>query len=121
MVDINVSGLQIYVDKLLSYDEELLNHSLRVAHMSWLVGKFYGCGDLDTLYKAALMHDIGKLEIPKEILDKKGPLTDEEYALVKLHVDKCKDVILSNDMEARALIPYIETYHERYNGKGYFR
>lgn len=100
------------MNKLFDFDEELLNHSKRVAQMSWLVGNLYNGVDLDILYKAGLMHDIGKLEIPKEILNKKGPLTDEEYELVKLHVDKCKDVILSNDLEARALIPYIETYHE---------
>lgn len=121
MVNVDISGLQIYVDKLLDFDIELLNHSKRVAQMSWLVGSLYGGVDLDILYKAGLMHDIGKLEIPKEILNKNGPLTGEEYELVKLHVDKCKDVILSNDLEARALIPYIETYHERYNGKGYLR
>lgn len=121
MINVDISGLQVYMNKLFDFDEELLNHSKRVAQMSRLVGNLYNGVDLDILYKAGLMHDIGKLEIPKEILNKKGPLTDEEYDLVKLHVDKCKDVILSNDLEARALIPYIETYHERYNGKGYLR
>ena len=58
------------MNKLFDFDEELLNHSKRVAQMSWLVGKLYNGVNLDILYKAGLMHDIGKLEIPKEILNK---------------------------------------------------
>lgn len=66
----------------------------------------------------ALIHDIGKLEIPWSILNKKEKLTAEEWETIKGHVTWGKQMVITNDRFAD-LIPYIELHHERYDGKGY--
>lgn len=66
----------------------------------------------------ALIHDIGKLEIPWGVLNKKGKLTSEEWETVKQHVTWGKKIAMT-DHRFKDLIPYIELHHERYDGKGY--
>lgn len=66
----------------------------------------------------ALIHDIGKLEIPWGVLNKKGKLTSEEWETVKQHVAWGKKIAMT-DHRFKDLIPYIELHHERYDGKGY--
>ncbi len=72
------------------------------------------------LKNAGLIHDIGKIGIPENILTKKGKLTTEEYEIMKKHVDISISIIkhVPNLME---LIPAIMSHHERYDGKGYPR
>lgn len=62
-------------------------HSLHVALIAVQMGSEHGFSDTDLLDLAsgALLHDIGKIEIPLSILDKDGPLTDEEFAVIKMH------------------------------------
>jgi HD-GYP domain-containing protein (c-di-GMP phosphodiesterase class II) len=66
----------------------------------------------------ALIHDIGKLEIPWEILNKKGKLTPEEWAAVRKHVNWGKEMAITSD-KFKDLAPYIELHHERFDGTGY--
>lgn len=66
----------------------------------------------------ALIHDIGKLEIPWEILNKKEALTPEEWQAVKKHVNWGKEMAMTND-KFKELSPYIELHHERFDGTGY--
>ena len=62
-------------------------HSTGVAHMAVALGRLTGMGqdDLDTLFVAGMLHDIGKLGIPLALLEKPGQLTDEEFPKVKRH------------------------------------
>lgn len=64
-------------------------HSTGVAHMAVALGRLTGMGqdDLDTLFVAGMLHDIGKLGIPLALLEKPGQLTDEEFPKVKRHAD----------------------------------
>lgn len=66
----------------------------------------------------ALIHDIGKLEIPWSLLNKKEKLTPDEWETIKGHVTWGKKMVMTND-RFTDLIPYIELHHERYDGKGY--
>ncbi|MWV45894.1 diguanylate cyclase [Paenibacillus sp. HJL G12] len=66
----------------------------------------------------ALIHDIGKLEIPWEILNKKDALTPVEWEAIKKHVNWGKEMAMTND-KFKGLAPYIELHHERYDGHGY--
>jgi diguanylate cyclase (GGDEF)-like protein/putative nucleotidyltransferase with HDIG domain len=66
----------------------------------------------------ALIHDIGKLEIPRDVINKKGKLEPHEWEMVKKHVTWGKEIISTNK-ELEELIPLVELHHERYDGKGY--
>ncbi|EIJ80463.1 diguanylate cyclase and metal dependent phosphohydrolase [Bacillus methanolicus PB1] len=66
----------------------------------------------------ALVHDIGKLEIPRDILNKKGKLDPHEWEITKKHVIWGKEIISANK-QLEELIPLVELHHERYDGKGY--
>ncbi|MBB6451851.1 diguanylate cyclase (GGDEF)-like protein/putative nucleotidyltransferase with HDIG domain [Salirhabdus euzebyi] len=70
------------------------------------------------LIMGALIHDIGKLEIPRDIINKKGKLDPHEWEIIKKHVTWGKEIISINK-EWEDLIPLVELHHERYDGKGY--
>ena len=71
-----------------------------------------------TLILGALVHDIGKIEIPRDILNKKGKLAPHEWEWMKKHVTFGKDIISTNK-KLEDLIPLVELHHERYDGNGY--
>ena len=74
--------------------------------------------DIQTVKVAGLLHDIGKIGIPEKILKKQGKLTDEEYEMMKTHVEKSVEMIrFLPDMNY--VIPAVVSHHERYDGKGY--
>ena len=74
--------------------------------------------DIQTAKVAGLLHDIGKIGIPESILKKKGKLTEEEYAMMKTHVEKSVEMIrFLPDMNY--VIPAVVSHHERYDGTGY--
>jgi len=74
--------------------------------------------DRRQLVLGALIHDIGKLEIPRDILNKKSKLTSDEWEIVKKHVLWGKEIV-SVTPKFKDLIPLVEYHHERYDGKGY--
>ncbi|MBA3065093.1 HD domain-containing protein [bacterium] len=67
---------------------------------------------------AALLHDIGKIAVPSEILQKPEPLTDEEWAIMKTHPE-AGSKILARVKAFSELIPYIKSHHEKWDGTGY--
>ncbi|WP_346764098.1 diguanylate cyclase [Bacillus sp. BHET2] len=71
-----------------------------------------------TLILGALIHDIGKLEIPRDIINKNGKLDPHEWEMMKKHVIYGKEII-SSIKRYDELLPLIELHHERYDGKGY--
>ena len=72
----------------------------------------------DDIYNIALLHDVGKIGIPSDIIRKPGKLTDDEYALVKSHAAKGYE-ILENISEMPSLSIGARWHHERYDGGGY--
>lgn len=95
-------------------------HSTRVAQYSVMLAKKMGYeGEkLEQLQYAAMLHDIGKIGVPREIINKPSKLTDEEYAIIKTH-----PAIGENILKEVSEIPDIAIgarwHHERYDGKGY--
>ena len=74
--------------------------------------------EMDLLRRGAVLHDIGKISIPDAILDKPGPLTPEEYDVVKRHpLDGVR--ILEGLKSIRAVLPLVRWHHERLDGAGY--
>ncbi|WNF36632.1 HD domain-containing protein [Bacillaceae bacterium IKA-2] len=70
------------------------------------------------LISGALIHDIGKIEIPRDIINKEGKLEPFEWEIIKKHVTWGKEIIATNK-DLHNLIPLVELHHERYDGKGY--
>lgn len=104
-------------------DPYTAGHSERVANYSvWIAGKLDMAPDqMKELYKAALLHDVGKIGIPDDILRKPDRLTTEEYAAIQLHPVIGAD-ILSNMEPKKAMADVIQTarsHHERMDGSGY--
>ena len=95
-------------------------HSRRVAQYSLNIAKEVGMSEeeCDKIYFAALLHDVGKIGIPIKLLQKKGKLTDEEFAQIKEH-SVVGGEILSNIKESPWISIGARYHHERYNGRGY--
>ncbi len=101
-------------------DKYTNGHSVRVAHYSRELAKRMGMSkdEQEHIYYVALMHDIGKIGIPDNILNKPGKLTDEERRIIQTHVDIGGEIL--KDFTALADITDGARYHhERYDGKGY--
>ncbi len=103
-------------------DQYTNGHSFRVAKYTAMLAEELGY-DTETVekyYDIALMHDIGKIGIPEEVLNKPGKLTDEEFATIKSHAklgyDVLKDISIMPDLAEGA-----GCHHERPDGKGYPR
>ncbi len=95
-------------------------HSARVADLSAGVAAELGLSDEDVemIRTAGRLHDIGKIGIREEVLNKQGPLTDDEYAHVKQHV-LVGSQILAPLVHLRDIISFVRNHHERWDGFGY--
>ena len=101
-------------------DKYTHGHSARVAGYSKMIAKMVGKDEkeCDEIYFAALLHDIGKIGISDDIINKKGKLTEEEYEAIKQHTVIGKQ-ILTSIVEFPYLSIGAHHHHERYDGKGY--
>jgi putative nucleotidyltransferase with HDIG domain len=95
-------------------------HSERVTELALKIGQVLGLDQktLDDLHRGGLLHDIGKIGIPPEILDKAGKLTDEEYTLMREHVRIGARILEPIEAYAR-IVPVVLHHHEYYDGTGY--
>ncbi len=95
-------------------------HSKRVSDLSVLIGKKFDFSetDLRNLQIGSLLHDVGKIGIPDQILQKPSALTPDEYKLVKQHPAIGKNIMGQVKMLSDAL-PAIAEHHERLDGSGY--
>lgn len=103
-----------------SYDDITYAHSMNVALICNIIGTWLKLHDdeLLVLITAGLLHDIGKLQIPAEIIKKPGRLTDEEFALIHKHPQYGYDILMPKNLDRRVVNAALQ-HHERYNGKGY--
>ncbi len=96
-------------------------HSLSVSNTSCMLGKYFNLSENEyyNLKIGSLLHDIGKIAIPNEILKKEGPLTKAEFEIMKQHVVYTYE-ILSN-LKHEHILNIASNHHEKLNGKGYPR
>lgn len=109
-----------FVDMIEQRDTYTAGHTERVAHYSEMIAREMGIEPEETkkLYKAAILHDIGKIATPDSILLKPGKLTSLDYDLIKLHAFAGYEM-LSQIVMYRELAEIILHHHERHDGKGY--
>jgi putative nucleotidyltransferase with HDIG domain len=96
-------------------------HSLRVCVLALALGRHLGYDPerLSILGTGALLHDIGKLRIPNEIIDKPETLTRAEFEIMKSHVSHGLDILKDAPGIPAAALEVVGRHHERYSGNGY--
>jgi len=110
----------ILVDAITPKDHYTTDHALQVARLSWLVGVELGLNEeeLEWLVHGVLLHDVGKISVADAILEKLGPLTEEEWEVVKRHPEVGARIIEPLESLSGA-VPVIRHHHERPDGSGY--
>lgn len=99
-------------------DEDTAKHSSRVAAIAHTIGKkmrLYD-DDMELLDEASRLHDIGKIRVDTNILNKPGKLTEEEFSEIKRHTLYGYSIVSQQDS---AVANVVLSHHERYDGNGY--
>ena len=107
--------------QLKEFDQYTTTHSTNVSVLAMALGEHLGFGgrELRVLGVSGLLHDLGKVKIPREILVKPGGFTDEEFTIMKAHPKEGAKLILNRDvrLEVPAVVAY--EHHIMLNGGGY--
>lgn len=114
-------GLLLILRQFISKDKYTENHSYRVSIYATKIAAYLGLPQqtIDDIRDASLLHDIGKLDISREILYKAARLTREEFEEMKKHVDKGVDLLEPAGGPLRRIIPIILAHHDKMDGSGY--
>ena len=117
-----INALTVLGKALEMRDPYTFSHTRRVASIAEKIGKALGWseGRLLKIRLAAELHDLGKISIPLDILNKPGKLSNIEYSFVQQHVKKCYDLIKDIDFPF-SLAEIVLQHHERLDGSGYPR
>lgn len=96
-------------------------HLYRVSKISMVISSFMGLDEIVTaeIGLAGLLHDIGKFAIPFKIIHKQGPLTSNEYNLVKIHAQRGALIAKNEGSIPETVTETILHHHERWDGGGY--
>jgi putative nucleotidyltransferase with HDIG domain len=106
------------IKKLETWNPYSFDHSIDVFVLSALLGRKLAIQDIDQFALGCLLHDIGKLQIPPYILEKKSKLTQTEYILVQNHAVMGANLLMDMDFDSR-IVKLARSHHERANGTGY--
>ena len=115
-------GLIIILRQFISKDKYTENHCYRVSIYAAKIASYLRMNDsqIEDIRSAALLHDLGKLDISREILYKAAQLTSEEFEGMKKHVDRGAEMLVIANTPLNRIIPIILAHHERQDGSGYF-
>ena len=116
----NMSIIRALASTIDAKDSYTSGHSQRVADYSLAIAKRMGKSkeEQKIIYYAALLHDVGKIRVPEEIINKPSKLTDEEFNQIRIHPVSGYHIL--KDIHEDERIAYGAKYHhERFNGKGY--
>ena len=97
------------------------DHSTSVSRFSEALARAINLpeNEIERIKLGALLHDVGKIGIPENILKKEGPLSDDEWKIMKQHPSIGAEKVLMPNPSLRDLIPIVKYHHERIDGKGY--
>ncbi|MGE4455033.1 MAG: HD domain-containing phosphohydrolase [Sphaerochaeta sp.] len=115
-----ISMLEAFSETIEQKDPYTKGHCHRVRTLAVALGKALNLDEttLQIIEGGALLHDIGKISIPEEILNKNGSLTDEEYAIIKTHPEAGVRII-THIPAFEQYLPIVRSHHERIDGRGY--
>lgn len=114
----NAMAWLVYLRKL---DEFAYNHAVASSVWAVIMGRHLGFDrhSLNTLAMGGLLLDIGKTKIPESIINKAGPLTQEESAIMAMHVNYGVEIAQSMPGISEDILAMIQCHHERHDGSGY--
>jgi putative nucleotidyltransferase with HDIG domain len=117
------SGTLTVMTDLCSHDEYTFKHSLNVTVYSLILAMadHYSERQLLEIGLGAILHDVGKLSVPKEIIQKPGKLTDEEFDVIKAHTTNGFNILRKIHEVSLPAAHCAYQHHERFNGCGYPR
>ena len=120
VADLSLQVVLAMADVIDAKDTYTNGHSIRVAKYSKMIAARYGYSEKaqSDLYMTALLHDVGKVSVPLQVMNKKEKLTPEEFAYIKNH-PVVGAGILSNIKAMPLLSVGARSHHERYDGTGY--
>jgi len=112
--------LELAAQALDARDRYTESHSIRVAELAGHLGERLELGDreVELIRTAASLHDLGKIGVRDDILNKPGPLTEEEWEIMRRHPDIGADMIAQHSALAE-VGPLVRHHHERWDGSGY--
>ncbi|HKV58650.1 MAG TPA: diguanylate cyclase, partial [Ktedonobacteraceae bacterium] len=104
-----------------AHDGDTSAHSMRMVNMAKEAARALGCTEEEVrlVRLAALLHDIGKVGVPHEILHKPGPLTDDEWSVMRRHPKIGRQILAQAGGKFEMLSHIVVAHHERWDGKGY--
>jgi putative nucleotidyltransferase with HDIG domain len=110
-----------YMKLIEQKDEYTLEHSINVSIAAMLMGKWlnYSTQDIKLLGVGAILHDIGKILIPDNILNKPSRLTETEFKIMKNHTKFGYKLLKESGITNELIRNVALTHHERFNGEGY--
>jgi HD-GYP domain-containing protein (c-di-GMP phosphodiesterase class II) len=114
--------VMLCLGKVRGWDEYTYVHSLNVALLGgFLANRLFPNRTeiVERLSMGGILHDLGKALVPKEVLNKPGPLTDEEFSIMKKHTVYGGELAAANGITDEGVLSVIVGHHERYNGHGY--
>ena len=114
-------GVLMLLRHFISKDQYTENHSYRVSvYAARIAERLHMSADrVEDVRAAALLHDIGKLEISRELLYKAARLTKDEFEQVQRHVDRGVDLLETVGGSLRRILPIILAHHDKFDGSGY--
>ncbi|HEX2850323.1 MAG TPA: HD domain-containing phosphohydrolase [Acidimicrobiales bacterium] len=120
LVEAHEATIRVFLRAIEAKDTYTARHTQRVCKYSLYIGEQMGFSHdrLAHLRRAALMHDIGKLAVPKHLLNKPGKLTDDEFARVQRHAHVCVEILDIVDF-LKPMTAAAAGHHARYDGGGY--
>jgi putative nucleotidyltransferase with HDIG domain len=115
-----MSTIQALVKLLGAWDVPIYQHSVRMVSWARATARRLNSpeSEIQTIGWAALLHDIGKMGIPKAILHKPGPLNEEEWRIIRLH-PKLGAKMIEPVSRLSQVSEIIQSHHEKYDGSGY--
>lgn len=114
-------GVLQILSQMISNDKFTQNHSYRVSIYATQIAQELGLHEdqVEDVRAAALLHDIGKLEVSREVLYKAARLTDDEMNQIKTHVERGVEMLSPVGGSLRRILPIILAHHDKFDGSGY--